>query len=257
MTRLEGKAALITGGNSGIGLATAKAFAREGARVAITGRDTKTLMSAAAEIGEAALPIRCDVADLDDLDEVYERIRERLGRLNVLFANAGLGVPTPLGGTTEQAFDKIFDVNVKGLFFTVQKALPLLHDGSSIILNASVAAYTGVPGASVYAASKGAVRVFARTFSSELAARRIRVNVVSPGPIDTPIWERMSPDEAAAQAAREGMRKGIPLGRMGTPEEVANTVVFLASDESSFIVGTEIFVDGGATQLPRGAPVYR
>src|SRR5262249_4534484 len=190
MPRLAGKLALITGGNSGIGLATAKAFIAEGARVAITGRNPKTLDTAKKELGSDTLAMVCDVASLVDLDRLYAAVQDRFGGLDVLFANAGIGKATPLGKTTEELFDEIFDINVKGVFFTVQKALPLLKKGASIILNASIGPRYGRPAAAAYAASKAAVRTFARNFSADLAPRGIRVNAISPGPIATPIWTR-------------------------------------------------------------------
>ena len=253
MLRLSGKLALITGGNSGIGLATAKAFVAEGARVAITGRDRDTLETAKRSIGNDTLAVQSDTGDLKAIDTLFASIHERFGALDILFANAGVGSLTPVENTTEEDFDRIFDVNVKGLFFTVQKALPLLRNGASIVLNGSIATRTGRAGFSVYAASKAAVRTFARNFSAEFASRGIRVNVVSPGPIDTPIWWRGQHQEAA-NTLRHHVEAGIPLGRMGRPEEIAQTVVFLASDESSFMLGTEIIVDGGVTELPSAAP---
>jgi NAD(P)-dependent dehydrogenase (short-subunit alcohol dehydrogenase family) len=257
MARLAGKVALITGGNSGIGFATARAFLAEGARVVITGRNPETLEKARRDLGESVVTFAGDVADLKKLDELFALIKDRFGGLDIIFANAGVGAHTPLGGTSEETFDHVFDVNVKGVFFTVQKALPLLRDGASIILNASVGIYRGWPGAGVYAASKGAVRVFARNFSAELASRRIRVNAVSPGPIETPMWGRGGIDAKEVKARQQRMQQGAPLDRLGRPEEIASTVVFLASDESSYVVGVEILVDGGVKELPAGAPVYR
>jgi NAD(P)-dependent dehydrogenase (short-subunit alcohol dehydrogenase family) len=247
MPRLAGKLALITGGNSGIGLATAKAFVAEGARVAITGRDRDTLEAARRSIGNDALAIQSDTADLKAIDRLFATIQEKFGALDILFANAGVGSLAAVENTTEEDFDHIFDVNVKGIFFTVQKALPLLRNGASIILNASVGSRTGRAGFSVYAASKAAVRTFARNFSAEFVSRGIRVNVVSPGPIDTPIFGRGQKDVAAL---RQRIESDIPLHRMGKPEEIAQTVLFLASDESSFMLGAEIIVDGGVSELP-------
>jgi NAD(P)-dependent dehydrogenase (short-subunit alcohol dehydrogenase family) len=256
MARLAGKIALITGGNSGIGLATARVFLAEGAQVVITGRNPETLEEARRELGTSVTAVAGDVSDLAKLDELFAVIKDRFGGLDIVFANAGVGASTPLSGTSEETFDRIFDVNVKGVFFTVQKALPILRDGASIILNGSVGIYRGWPGAAVYAASKGAVRVFARNFSAELAARRIRVNVVSPGPIATPIWGR-GVDAKEALTRQQKVQQGVPLDRLGTPEEIANTVLFLASDESSYIVGVEILVDGGVKEVPAAAPAYR
>jgi NAD(P)-dependent dehydrogenase (short-subunit alcohol dehydrogenase family) len=247
MPRLAGKLALITGGNSGIGLATAKAFVAEGARVAITGQDRDTLEAAKRSIGNDTLAVQSDTADLKAIDTLFARIQEKFGALDILFANAGVGSMAAVENTTEEDFDRIFDINVKGIFFTVQKALPLLRNGASIVLNASVGTRTGRAGFSVYAASKAAVRTFARNFSAEFVSRGIRVNVVSPGPIDTPIFGRGQKDVAAL---RQRIEADIPLHRMGKPEEIAQTVVFLASDESSFMLGSEIIVDGGVTELP-------
>jgi NAD(P)-dependent dehydrogenase (short-subunit alcohol dehydrogenase family) len=257
MPRLAGKRALITGGNSGIGLATAKAFIAEGARVAITGRNPETLGEAKKELGSETLAVRSDVANLKDLDQLYATIEKRFGGLDILFANAGIGKSTPLGGTTEELFDEIFDVNVKGVFFTVQKALPLLKKGASIILNASIGPRLGRPGAAAYAASKAAVRTMARNFSADLAPRGIRVNAVSPGLIATPIWTRSKFGPEGENPIDQQLCSSVPLGRLGTPDEVAQVVVFLASNESSFMLGSEIVVDGGATELPAAAPAYR
>jgi NAD(P)-dependent dehydrogenase (short-subunit alcohol dehydrogenase family) len=254
MPRLAGKFALITGGNSGIGLATARAFVAEGARVAITGRDRDTLEAARRLIGNDTLAIQSDTADLKAIDTLFATIQERFGALDILFANAGIGSMTPVENTSEDDFDRIFDVNVKGLFFTVQKALPLLRNGASIILNGSIAIRTGRVGFSVYAASKAAVRTFARNFSAEFLSRGIRVNVVSPGPIDTPIFWREQRGQKEVAALRQRIEADVPLGRMGKPEEIAQAVVFLASDESSFMLGTEIILDGGVTATPFAAP---
>src|SRR5215471_4889726 len=249
MQRLAGKLALITGGSSGIGLATAKAFVAEGARVAITGRDAKSLQAAQREIGNDGLALQSDAGDLKAIDTLFEAIKEKFGALDILFANAGIGSGGPVESVTEEDFDRIFAVNVKGVFFTVQKALPLLRKGASIVLNSSIAQHTGRPGLSLYAASKAAVRTLARNLSAELASRGIRVNVVSPGPIDTPIWERAR-DPEIASALKKRVEAGIPVGRLGTAEEVASAVVFLASDDSSFMLGSEITVDGGVIEVP-------
>jgi len=253
MQRLAGKLALITGGNSGIGLASAKAFVAEGARVAITGRDPKTLEAARAALGNDTLALPSDSTDLKAIEALFATIKERFGALDVLFVNAGVAGGGPLERTTEADFDRMFDVNVKGLFFTVQKALPLLRSGASVILNASIAPRVGRVGASLYAASKAAVRSFARNFSAELAPRGIRVNAISPGPVDTPIWNRALDDPEAAAAMKRQVVAAIPVGRMGTPDEVARVVLFLASDDSSFMLGTEIIVDGGVSELPAAA----
>jgi NAD(P)-dependent dehydrogenase (short-subunit alcohol dehydrogenase family) len=201
--------------------------------------------------------LQSNSADLKAIDALFARLKEDFGALDILFANAGIAVDTPVASTTEEEFDRIFDVNVKGLFFTVQKALPLLRDGASIILNASIAPRVGRAGASLYSGSKAAVRAFARNFSAEFAPRGIRVKVVSPGPIETPIWDRLLRDPNAAAEIRRRITAGVPLGRMGRAEEVARTVVFLASEDSSFLLGTEIVVDGGVTELPAGAPDRR
>jgi len=243
--KLDGKVAVITGGNSGIGLATAKLFVAEGAYVFITGRRQLELDAAVKEIGHNVSSVQGDVANLADLDRLYATVKAKKGRIDVLFANAGIGRMTPLGETTEEDYDSIFDCDVKGLLFTVQKALPLMPDGASVILNASIASSKGLPQWSVYSATKAAVRSFARTWTADLGSRRIRVNAVSPGYIDTPPWH--------ATEAREQLFKmlsnSVPLGRVGTADEIAKAVVFLASDDSSYITGVELFVDGGVAQI--------
>jgi NAD(P)-dependent dehydrogenase (short-subunit alcohol dehydrogenase family) len=255
--RLQGKLALITGGNSGIGLATAKLFVANGARVVITGRDQKSLDAARASLGDDVMALRSDTSDLKAIDALFAAIKERFGALDILFANAGVSGGGPVEVTTEEEFDWMFDTNVKGVFFTVQKALPLLRNGASIILNSSIAPRVGRPGHALYAASKAAVRTFARNFSSEFASRGIRVNVVSPGPVETPIWGRAGSDPAAVDEILKQVRAGVPLGRMGQPEEVAQAVLFLASDESSFMLGSEITVDGGVTEMRTTSIVRR
>ena len=245
MGKLEGKTALITGGNSGIGLATAKEFVNEGAYVFITGRRDLELAAAVKEIGRHVSGFQGDVSNLGDLDRLFAHIKREKGKLDVVFANAGGAKFAPLGKITEEHFDSIFDINVKGLLFTVQKALPLMPDGASIILNASIAGSIGTPEWSVYNATKAAVRSFARTWTTDLKNRRIRVNAVSPGFIDTPAWH-------VTEAAEQHLKmtsSSIPLGRPGTPEEIAKAVVFLASDDSSYVTGTELFVDGGFAQV--------
>lgn len=248
--RLAGKIAVITGGSSGIGLATAKRFVEEGAHVVITGRREKELKEAAAAIGKNATTVVGDVSSLEDLDRIYAVVKEKHGHIDVLFANAGAGTIAPLAVATEPHFDQTFDVNVKGLFFTVQKALPLFNDGGSIILTSSVTNVLGSPGFSAYAASKAAVRNFARAWTMELKDRKIRVNCMSPGPTATPALETTTglTAEQAKQAA-EQFASQIPLGRRGEPEEIAAAVLFLASDESSFITGIDLPVDGGLAQV--------
>ncbi len=245
MGKLEGKIALITGGNSGIGLAAAKRFVTEGAYVFITGRREPELAAAVKEIGRNVTGIRGDVSNLGDLDRLFAQIEREKGKLDVVFANAGVAKAAPFGTITEEFYESIFNVNVKGLLFTVQKALPLLPDGASIILNASVGASKGIPERSVYNATKAAVRSFARTWTSDLKDRHIRVNVVSPGVTDTPPWHTTEGREQGLKAAPNT----IPLGRVGTPDEIAKAVVFLASDDSSYVAGTELFVDGGFAQV--------
>jgi NAD(P)-dependent dehydrogenase (short-subunit alcohol dehydrogenase family) len=247
--RLAGKVAVVTGGSSGIGLATAKRFAAEGAHVFITGRRKKELDAAAAEIGRNVTAVVGDVANVADLDRLYETVRKSKGKVDVLFANAGMGEFVPLGEITEEHFDRTFGANVKGLLFTVQKALPLMPDGGSIILNASVAGSTGIPAFSVYSASKAAVRSFARSWTSDLKARRIRVNAISPGPIETPIFGTIFPTKESIDEFKAQMAAQVPLGRMGAPEEIAGAALFLATDESSYVTGAELFVDGGMAQV--------
>ena len=247
--KLEGKIAVVTGGTSGIGLATAKRFVAEGAYVFITGRRQAELDKAAAEIGPNAVAVRADSSNLGDLDRLYDRVKLDKGHIDILFANAGGGEFAPLGGITEEHYDKTFNTNVKGVLFTVQKALSLFRDGGSIILNASTAASKGTPAFSTYSATKAAVRNFARSWILDLAERHIRVNAVSPGPIVTPGLEALADTEEQARQFKAGMVAGIPLGRLGTPDDVAKAVVFLASDDSSFVNGTELFVDGGFAQI--------
>jgi NAD(P)-dependent dehydrogenase (short-subunit alcohol dehydrogenase family) len=247
--KLEGKIALITGGNSGIGLATAKRFVNEGAYVFITGRRQPELAAAIKEIGRNVTGIQGDVSKLVDLDRLFAQIKREKGRLDTVFANAGVATYAAFGTITEEHYDSIFNINVKGLLFTVQKALPLLPDGASIILNASIVASKGFSSNSVYSATKAAVRSFARTWTTDLKDRRIRVNAVSPGPIDTPGLNDLLASAGAGEERLKMLSNNVPLGRLGTPDEIAKAVVFLASDDSSYITGTELFVDGGFAQV--------
>jgi NAD(P)-dependent dehydrogenase (short-subunit alcohol dehydrogenase family) len=247
--KLEGKIAVITGGNSGIGLATAKRFVSEGAYVFITGRRQNELDAAVSEIGNNVTGIQGDVSDLTDLDRLYNTVKDQKGHLDILFANAGIAQFAPLGEISEEHFDNIFGINVKGLLFTVQKALPLFHDGGSIILNASIGSSKGVEESSVYSATKAAVRSFARTWTVDLRHRKIRVNAISPGPIDTPIFSNLLQNEEQSEQFKKNIVTTVPMGRMGSPDEVAKAVSFLASDDSSYITGIELFVDGGLAQI--------
>jgi NAD(P)-dependent dehydrogenase (short-subunit alcohol dehydrogenase family) len=247
--KLNGKLALVTGGNSGIGLATAKHFVSEGAYVFITGRRQKELDTAVKEIGKNVTAVQGDVSNLADLDRLFAQIKKERGKIDIVFANAGVAKYAPLGKITEELYESIFDTNVKGLLFTVQKALPLLRDGGSIILNASIVGSKGLASNSVYSATKAAVRSFARTWTTDLKDRRIRVNAVSPGPIDTPGLRELLASSEVGKQRKEMISTGVPLGRLGTPHEIAKAVVFLASDDASYITGIELFVDGGFAQV--------
>lgn len=245
---LNGKTALITGGSSGIGLATAKLFAANGARVAITGTDAEKLDQARAALGEGHLAITADATSAEDRTRLREQLQMSFGALDILFANAGVAYATPIESTDEAMFDRLMDVNVKGVFFTIQAVLPLMPEGASIVLNTSWLNQVGTPGRALLSASKAAVRSFARTLSAELLERKIRVNAVSPGSIETPIHRRgQSDEEFAAYKSRVGSQ--VPLGRMGRPNEIAGAALFLASDASSYMLGAEIVVDGGRAEL--------
>jgi NAD(P)-dependent dehydrogenase (short-subunit alcohol dehydrogenase family) len=249
MKTLEGKVAVITGGNSGIGLATAQRFAAEGAHVFITGRRQGELDAAVRDIGKNVTGVQGDVSKLPDLDRLYATVKQHQGRIDVLFANAGGGELAPLGSISEEHFDKAFRVNVKGLLFTVQKALPLFQDGGSIILNASIAGSKGMEAFSVYSAAKAAVRSFARSWTVDLKHRKIRVNAISPGPIETPGYSNLGLSEEQIKEFKTTVVAAVPMGRMGSADEVANAALFLASDDSSYVTGTELFVDGGMAQI--------
>ncbi len=249
MQRLEGKVAVVTGGNSGIGLATAKRFQEEGAKVAISGRSRKTLDEAVKTIGNGVLAVQADVSNLADVDKLYAEVSQKLGKIDVLFVNAGVAKFASLADTSESTYDEQFDINIKGAYFTIQKALPFLNDGASIILNTSVAGSKGTVGASAYAATKAALRSLARTAAAELAGRGIRVNTVAPGPIVTPIFGRTGlPQEAIDEFAKDVVSR-VPMKRFGQPEEVAGAVAFLASQDASYITGVELNVDGGMGQI--------
>jgi len=247
--KLNGKVALVTGGNSGIGLATAKRFVSEGAYVFITGRRQKELDASVKEIGKNVTAVQGDVSNLADLDRLFAQIKKEKGKIDIVFANAGVAKYAPLGKMTEEFYDSIFNINVKGVLFTVQKALPLLRDGGSIILNASIVASKGFSSNSVYSATKAAVRSFARTWTTDLKNRGIRVNAVSPGATDTPGLRDLFASSEAGQQRKKMISETVPLGRLGTPDEIAKAVVFLASDDASYITGAELFVDGGIAQV--------
>ena len=250
MKKLEEKIAVITGGTSGIGLATAQKFVEEGAYVFVTGRRQSELNKAVKQIGKNVTGVQGDVSNLADLDRLYDTVKEQKGRIDILLANAGIMELLPLETVSETYFDKTFSVNVKGVFFTLQKSLPLVNNGGSIVLTGSVAGSKGMNGLSVYGATKAAVRSLARSFTAELKNRKIRVNVISPGRIDTPAASAaISGLQASEEQAKIGVLDSIPLGRMGSPDEVANVVLFLASDDTSFITGIELFVDGGRAQV--------
>jgi NAD(P)-dependent dehydrogenase (short-subunit alcohol dehydrogenase family) len=255
--RLANKTAFITGGNSGIGLATARLFVAEGARVAITGRNQKTLDAAAQELGRNALAIAADITDVAATEAAVQQAVNKFGKLDVLFANAGVAGNTPVGGTSVAAFESVIRTNLTAVFFTVQAAIAHLNDGASIILNGSVISVLGSPGYSAYAASKAGVRAMARVMASELSPRGIRVNVISPGAIRTPIWGAATATPEAEKALEERIAKATPLRGLGEPDHISKAVLFLASDDSAHVQGQELFVDGGASASPSGAPIYR
>jgi NAD(P)-dependent dehydrogenase (short-subunit alcohol dehydrogenase family) len=249
MNSLTNKVAVITGGNSGIGLATATELSRRGAKIVISGRDEKSLAAAAVAIGHDTLAVRADVSRPADLDHLFAQVRDRFGSFDVLFANAGVAKFAPVEQTSEALFDENLDINFKGAFFTVQKALPLLKDGGAVIFNTSVVDRKGLPGTSVYSASKAALRSFTRTLAAELVGRKIRVNAIAPGPIATPIYGRLGIPAEAVQQLADGILAQVPMKRFGEPDEIARAVAFLASDEASYITGVELNIDGGMGQL--------
>ena len=247
--RFKDKVAVVTGGNSGIGLATAKAYTREGARVAITGRSDTTLKTAQKELGPDALVIKADMSRVPEITTAMDQIKQKHGRIDALFVNAGIGRFVPLEAVTEEFFDETMATNLKGAFFTVQKAIPLLSRGAAVVLNASINAHMGMPNSSVYGASKAAVVNLAKTLSADLLQRGVRVNVVSPGPVATPILDRMGMPEEQTRQTKEWITQQVPLKRFGHPDEIAAAVLYLSSSESQFVVGTELVIDGGMIQL--------
>ena len=249
MASLKGKVAVITGGNSGIGLATAKRFVSEGAYVFITGRRQAELNDAAAEIGSNVTAVQGDVSNLEDLDRLYREVKSKKGKIDIIFANAGIVETVETPAATPEHFDRTFNTNARGAYFTVQRALPLLNDGASIILNGSGAWQKGIPVYGTYSATKAALRSYVRTWTAEFASRGIRANVISPGPVETPIIDKQVPTKEAADALREQFKARIPLGRLGRAEEIASAALFLASDESSFITGIDLPVDGGVVAV--------
>jgi len=249
MKRLEGKVAVVTGGNSGIGLAAAKRLAEEGARVAISGRSQKTLDEAVKLIGGDVLAVKSDVSQLPEIDTLFSAVAKKFGKIDILFANAGIAEFVPFAASSEEVYDRQFDINAKGAYFTIQKALPHLNDGASVILNTSVVSHEGLPNGSVYAATKAAMRSFTRSLAGELVGRKIRVNAVAPGPIATPIISRQGAPQQQIDELTQMLINSVPMKRMGAPEEVAGAVAFLASADASYITGVEIDVDGGRGQI--------
>jgi NAD(P)-dependent dehydrogenase (short-subunit alcohol dehydrogenase family) len=249
MGKLDGKIALITGGSTGIGLATAKLFQTEGAQVIVTGRSADGLAAAQKELGPGAVAISSDTSKLKDITSLIETIRQQFGRIDIVFANAGIARFQPFGDIAESFFDEHFDINVKGLFFTVQAALPLIPSGGSVLLTASVVSKKGFPGSSVYAATKAAVRSFGRTVATELAPRGIRVNTLSPGPIETPLFDKMGLPAEAVDQMRVSFGSSVALKRLGTVDEMARAALYLCSDDASYVVGAELFADGGLAEL--------
>ena len=249
MKRLEGKVAVVTGGNSGIGLAAAKRLREEGARVAISGRSRKTLDEAIKYIGDGTLAVQADVSKMQEIDTLFEAVAQKFGKIDILFANAGIAEFAPFESTSEQKYDEMFDINAKGAYFTVQKALPHLNDGASVILNTSVVSHQGIPNGSVYAATKAAMRSFVRSLAGELLGRKIRVNAVAPGPIATPIISRQGIPQPQLDEITKQLAESVPMKRLGTPEEVAGAVAFLASSDASYVTGVEIDVSGGRGQI--------
>lgn len=247
--RFEGKVAVVTGGNSGIGLAAARAYAREGAKVAITGRDEKTLQAAAQDIGPDTLALRSDAGKLADIDQAMAEIKKRFGKIDALFVNAGIGRFSPFEQVTEALFDEVMNINLKGVFFTIQKAVPLMAPGSAVVINASINGHMGMANASVYGAAKAALHNLAKGISTDLLGKGIRVNTVSPGPIATPILSRMGMDDKQLKETKDWITSQVPMKRFGTPEEIASIALYLTAPESSYIIGTDVIVDGGMVTL--------